>query len=867
MGKLLRRLQYLFHRRQVETDLVEEMEFHRAQKQTRMEQSGMPSRQAEYASRRALGNVTLAREDARAVWIWPWLESVAQDLAYAARSLWRQPGFSLLAGGTLAAAIGLNTSAFTLYSGVAWRPWPVPDSARVFNVVGGAGGNFSHAAFQYLAEHSTTFEGLFAERRAGDNVIGEWRMRTSWVSSRYFSVLHVPMMLGRGFVDADDRIGAPATAVLSYPLWKARFDGDSSIVGRAITIDDVPVTVLGVASQDFSGTIQARVDLWLPLSAAVVLRPNERWVRDELGTAGSRPRLSGVLALAGRLSPGVTVSQAQAELDVLAARFEPGQQPGRGIRLFGTAGAEGPRGIGRTPFIRMFAAVVAVLLLACANVGSLLLARAGTRRREVAVRLSLGASRARLIRQLLTESFVLAFVGGAAGTYLAVYLPRLALEAALGQSLAIQLRPDGPVLAYTLGVCLLSSLLFGLAPAFHATRGSTSAALKDGTPLVAGTRFPLRSLLLSVQVALSVVLLVGAGLLIRGVQRALALDYGFKIDGITVVSFEPPASAYDAARTRAFSLELTREIETMADSSIALAHAVPLGSGIIKGSFRMPGNAEDLFNAVYEVSPGYFGVLGLPIVAGRVFGSADAASRGILVNETLARRFGSPMAAVGQTIASSPDAGWNMPGDLRIVGVVRDIQSTALEDVQPTIYQPISGRTIPHVLTAASPDASRRITALAARIDPRVLVRTAPLSENIQSRLQASRVAATIATSLGVLALALATIGMFGAFAFWVQQRTREIGIRMALGARGPEVVQLVLGSSARAIAIGLVIGLAVSVVASNMLRSSLYGLSTVDPIAYGAVATLLACASLAATYVPARRATRVDPLVALRCE
>jgi predicted permease len=572
--------------------------------------------------------------------------------------------------------------------------------------------------------------------------------------------------------------------------------------------------------------------------------------------------------MSGRLAPGATPAQAQGELEALAARFDATSSVSRRIQMFDTAaysnrGREQIDGL----FLRMLGAVLIVLLLACANVGNLLLGRAAARRREIAARLSLGATRARIVRQLITENLVLALLAGAVGTLLALHLPRLAVEAAAGGPAALQLQPDLAATAYTLGLCLCSCLLFGLAPALHATRVSVSVALRDDAALP-GLRFSLRSLLLSVQVALSVVLLVGAGLLIRGVQRALALDHGFRIEGITVLSFEAPESVYDAARTRVFAAQLTEQVSALAATApIALAHVAPFGSGNIKGSFRMPNSRDDEFNAVYEVSPSYFAVLELPIVAGRAFAAADSGTSAIVVNETLARRFGSAAAAVGQSIASSPNPGWNIPGTLHIVGVVRDPLGTALGKVQPTVYQPLSGRTLPQVLVRDMPGAAQRIASIAGQLDPRVRVRSALLSENIAGLLKDAQSAAAIATALGGVALALATVGMFGMFAFWVHQRTREIGIRMALGARGPQVVRLVLGSSATAIAIGLAIGLLASMLTSNLLRGALYGLSTLDPVAYAAVVVLLAGASLAATVAPVHRATRVDPLVALRCE
>ena len=874
MGKWLRRLRYLVRQRRVEAELAEELEFHRAQKQQRLEESGVPASEAVHASRRALGNLTLAREDARGVWIAPWVLSVRQDLAYAFRAIARQPAFSVLAIGTLAAAIGLNTTLFTVYTAFALRPWPaVPDAARVVTIYNGTGaGNFSRAAFAYLAEHTQSFEGLFVVRRAGDNVLdsGGDETRASWVSGSYFPTLRVPMARGRGLGPGDDQLGAPAVAILSYEYWTRRFAANPAMVGDTMTIEDVPVVIVGITTREFLGTVPDRVDVWLPMSAAAVFRPNERWVRDEVLSASSRRRVYGSLNLAGRLAPGVSAEQAQAELAVLASQFEPpAGAKGHGVRLLDTTALSGPKGGDGSAFLLMFGAVLLVLLLACANVANLLLARAAARQREIAVRLSVGASRLRIVRQLLTESLALASVAGVIGIAIARVLPGRLVEIAARKPTALPLEPDTLVLAYTAVLCVLSCAVFGLAPALHATRATVAGALK-GRDLLPSARFSLRSLLLSAQVAISVVLLIAAGLLLRGVQHGRGLDHGLAIEGVSVVSFTVPASAFDGARTRAFSLQLANDIAALGPlNAIGITQAVPFGSGNIKGSFRIPGTVADENNAVYEVSPGYFDLLGLPIVAGHGFGRDVDQPGGIVVNESLARLLGSPQAAVGRTIVAPPDNGWNQAGELRILGVIRDVRETPLEHVQPTIYQRLSGRSVPRVMVreAAAPGLVARITALAARIDPRVRARIAPLSENIEARLQGSRVTAAVAGALGLLALLLATVGMFGVFSFWVQHRTREIGIRMALGARARQVVGLVLASSGRAIAIGLIGGVAGALAASRLLQRELYGLSPVDPIAYVGVAILLGAAGAAATVFPARRAAHVDPLIALRAE
>jgi predicted permease len=626
------------------------------------------------------------------------------------------------------------------------------------------------------------------------------------------------------------------------------------------------VTVLGVAPREFRGTTADRTDIWMPLSSAAVFRPNERWVRDEITRASEAAGVGGSLSMAGRLTPGATPQQAEAELALLAAQVQRPTRAGHAVRLTDTTALAGPKGAPATIFVNMFAAVMVVLLLACANVGNLLLARAAARRREVAVRLSLGASRARVVRQLLTESFVLACGAIGPGLLVAAFLPRVLIDAITGRPTALRLEPDVTVLTCAVGLSALATLLFGLAPALHATRTAVAGALKsDAAPLpTAGVT--LRGVMLSAQVALSLVLLVGAALLLRGVTHVRGLDHGFDLDAVSVVTLDVPVSAYDSQRTRAFVAQLVEEIEALGPGApAALTQALPFGGGNIKGSFRVPGREGEEFNSVYDVSPRYFDVLGIALVKGRMLAPADARRPVVLVNETLARRTWGVDRAVGQRIVAG---GWNIPGELEVIGVVRDAHNSSLTSVDPTIYQPVSGRSIPFVLTRAGDAATfDRIAAIVRGIDPRIRTRVSPLADTIDARLRGSRIVATLASALGMFALALATVGMFGVFAYWVQQRTREIGIRVALGAERPAIVRTVLASSGRAIAAGLVAGAGLAAAGSRLLQGNLFGLSALDPVAYAAAAALLAVAAFVATLVSARRALRVDPVVALRYE
>jgi putative ABC transport system permease protein len=833
--KLFRRLRYWLHARQNHADLAEEMEFHRA-----MLDGGTE-----------LGNATLAREDARAVWIWPWLESVVQDIRYTLRNLRAQPGFATIAILALGCAIGLNTSLFTVFNAVALRPWPVHDASRVVNILSLTNRHdtrgFSLAEFRYLAGHSKTFSGMLVHRTTRVNA-EDGPANSSWVSGSYFSVLGVGMQQGRGFLPEEDLAEAPSpVAVVSDWFWRARLGSDPHAAGRKIRIEDVPFTIVGVADGDFTGTSPDRVDIYVPNAAGSILQPMQPWIKDFL----TSPTYC-CSNLAGRLAQGVSRKQGEAELAVLHQQFlAQSHEQAYGVQLAGTAFFGNAKKEKIVPiFTLMFLGVTLVLLLACANVGNLLLARAAARRREISVRLSLGASRKRVIRQLLTESLVLACAAGALGSVAAWWLPTWVFQYAVGDTISFRFTPDATVLFYALALSIATCMIFGLAPALHGTKPADNES-----------RHRLRSILLSAQVALSVILLVSAGLLARGIQRARKQDPGFQIAGVSIATFALPSSAYDGPRAQAFFTQLTRDLEgAHLGVTLGLSRLAPLGNGANWTGFRYSGQLDKTARQVvaHQVTSGYFEVLGIPVLAGRNFEPIDDSRPVAIVNESFARRY-FDNDALGKTIIT------NVPR--QIVGVVKDAYTRGLDEIDPTLYFPISGAAVPLALFHADPETSEAIAAIVKQLDPRARVTITPLSENLDKWMQSSRAGASIAEIFGAFALALATIGMFGVFAYWVEQRTREIGIRMALGARPQQVIGLVLGSSSRSVLAGLLLGFGGAAAMSRLLQRFLFGLSPFDPVSYAMVAVMLAAAGLAATFLPARRATNIDPITALRCE
>ncbi len=833
--RLFRRLRYWLQASRHQAELSEELEFHRAML------DDAPS----------LGNTTRAREDARAVWIWPWLESVGQDIRYALRNLRAHPGFTGVAILALGCAIGLNTSLFTVFNAVAIRPWPVADAGRVVNIFSlddhFRRSGFSLEEFRYLGAHSKTLTGALAMRGEQSFHLEDGKAQASWVSGGYFSILGIGMQQGRGFRADEDIVDAPQpVVVVSYSFWQNHLGADPAAVGKPLRIEETPFTVVGVTGSDFSGTSAQVVDFYVPVSAAPILQPQAAWMKDFLHS----PNYC-CTNMAGRLAPGVTRAQAQAELAVLHQQFR-GQfhEEAHGIRLTGTTFLSTGKSDKILPvFAIMLLGVMLVLVLACANVGNLLLARAAARHREISVRLSLGASRGRVVRQLLTESMVLACAAGALGAAAAWWLPSVVFRYAVTDTLSFRMVPDTLVLGYALALSLATCVIFGLAPSLHATRlgGLTS-------------RFSLRGILLTAQVALSVVLLVGAGLMTRGVQRAHMQDLGFTVSGVSIAQFDLPASSYDAARSRAFFSQLSSDLSAQ---PVALTRIAPLGGGQNWTNFRLPGEPEKQGKVVgvQEVNRGYFDVLQIPLVKGRLFEDADGDRPVVLINEAMARRYFDGDALGKSIVAGKP----YIPRE--IIGVVKDAYTSSLDEITLTLYFPISGDSIPMALYRANPGTADTIAAVARNIDARTVTTFRPLSDNLDKYLQGSRAGAAIAEALGSFALALATIGMFGVFAYCVQQRTKEIGIRVALGARPAQVIRLILRASSKAVVIGLLLGFAGAAGLSQLMRGMLYGLSPHDPVSYAMVALALAAAGLAATYLPARRAAKVDPMSALRCD
>ena len=849
---MFKRLLARFRNRRFDAELVEELRFHEEMKRQELEASGLPVPEARAGARKALGNITLMREESRAVWIAPWLESVGQDVRYAVRSLVRQPTYTLTAGIALILAIGLNTSLFTVFKALALAPWPVtdPDSIVVVRSLsrepGRVGPRLTPDEGEFLRTHARALSGLIVHTFPGNRTFlgddTEAGISIVWATANVFDVLGVKMQLGGGFVSEDDRPGNPREAVvLSHNAWRNHFGADSSIVGRTVRIASRPFTVVGVAEAGFDG-IGREVDIWMPLTALAVMKQEQS---------------TGITA---RLAPGVEVRTARDELQLLHDRFAAshGRQAGR-IELRQPAEPNLDRD-GLALIGLMAGAVLLVLVLACSSVGNLQLARALARRREIATRLSIGASRGRVVRQLLTEGLVLATVSGVLAMGVAVLLPPL-LFRFVGEELPpyVQARmaPDTRVLLFTLVVSIMACMFFALMPALRATRDTVPLAAIDRAS-TRPDRIPLRTAFLATQVAVCTVLLIGAALLTRAVSHAMAFDPGFPADGLHVTAVVLPSEGFSREQRVAFTQQVLEHVQQQS-SGVALASPAPLEFELSM-QVKLPDERESRVVATSAVSPGYFDVLQVPFVSGQMFGPRSTDQ--VVVNERFARVFWRDENPLGRLV-HHVDRNGAVRATYTVVGVVRDAYLARLDRIEPMIFTPpgSTGRLI------ARADAAllERIRALALGINPAATIRSWPLRDNIWRQLEESRAGASIAWGIGVLGLVLAAVGVFGVFAYSVEERRREIGLRIALGAARAQILQTMFAVSGRAIAYGLVLGVLMSFACGPVLDNYLYGMSALDVPTYALVGSLLTLVGIVSTLIPLMRACRVNPAITLR--
>lgn len=916
VSELWLRVKALLRRKELERDLVDEIEFHITMRAEQRLSEGLNPSDARKQARRQFGIPTSIKEICRDLWTFRSLETLWQDVRYGARVLCNSPAFTSMAVLSLALGIGANSAIFTLVDAVLLKSLPVenPEELTIIHYSAGKSPRvtrrgsmhqvdkktgrkhsnvFSYPAYERFREETRTLASVFAFSSLYDvNLVADGHSRIAQgmlVSGNYHTGLGVRPALGRLLENHDDSPEAEAVAVISFQLWQRAFGGEESVIGKVVRINSAPFTIVGVTPPEFFGVSPgASPDVSVPLSThpAVV-----RWSQPEQPL--SLAHNIWWLNVMGRLMPDATMGEAQSELDVIYSQvLEAGQvQLQEGAKrpemflLPGQQGLDTLRWRYSRTLWTLLIVVGLVLLITCVNVANLLLTRATARYKEISVRLAMGAGRRRLVRQLLTENLLLSLLGGALGLLLSYWGSRalLTMVAISADAIRISPWPDARILAFTAGVSWLTGLLFGLVPAMRASQVSLGPALKEGTSLGwtrqrAEGRAPLGRSLIALQVGLSMMLVVGAGLFLHSLQNMRSINLGFRTDHLLVFSLDASLNAYRDIRLLNYYREVFGALEAIpgAVSVTACTNRLlrgPVSSGPIEvsGSPPQDGRVQVLIN---QVGPRFFKTMDIPIILGRGPTEQDTvnAPRVAFINETLARHVGggSPL---GKTLR------WtdlnDFPG-ITVVGVVKDAKYNSLRDnIRPTVYVPYEqsswgvGRLDFAVRTVEAPEMLvDSIRSVLRRIDPSVpMMDVTTQLQQIEDRVRLEKVFANISTAFGALALVLACTGIYGVMAYSVARRTGEIGIRIALGARETDIAWLVLRQMLILLAVGTAAGVVGALATTRLVSSMLYGIEANDPLTFTAAAVVMLTVALAASYLPARKAWRLNPVEALRCE
>lgn len=891
MRRLLHRLYNVLRSGAGEAALAREVASHLALLEDEFRRRGMSVEEARFAARRAFGGVEQVKEVQRDARSFPWISDLWQDVRYASRDLARHLGFALTTILILALGIGANTGIFSLIDSLLLRTLPIPEPHRLVQVLlilrGVRIDSMSYPVVRALQEQPDLFAGVCgfsgASFSAGPRGAAE-PTAGAWVSGGCFQALGIQPFMGRLLGPDDDNPGAAPAAIVSYGFWERRLARGPLVIGQPILLDGRPVTIVGVTARGFTGAEVGWVaDVTLPLAAipvlqpgSVLLEPNQQWLR--------------VLA---RLRPDGSIKDTQVRLTAVWPQLRhyattPTMQSERRQVLMNSTLAVVPGGTGWSSLRRQFAqpltvlmaGVVLILLVACANVANLLLARAAARRREFALRLAIGAGRGRLVRQLLTESLLLSGCAGALGVMIAYGSSRFLLRLLSTGSLnvvALDVTPNARILVFTGAVAFATTVLCGLIPAFSATSLDPGLALTERSqPMTRGSR--LTAALLVAQVALSLILMSGAGLFVRTLHNLATLDAGFTDAGVLLVRFDPRKEGYTGLRLAALYAELLDRFGPVPGiRGLSLSTNTPLSGGIYSQGARVDGSSAGGVGTVHTnyVSPRYFETLRIPILIGRDFTARDddRAAKVVVVNESFVRRGVGDGQPLGRFVSleSEPEELQH----LEIVGVVKDAISYSLREPPPAaVYLPLfqhPGRqTTPGTFEVRTEDPVAVGSALRAEIRTRLpdtAIVVQPMSDQVARALVQERLLATLASTFSLLALGLAGIGLYGLLAYRVTCRTAEIGIRLALGAQKPRVLRSVLGEALMLMMTGLLIGLPLAALASRLISAFLFGLSPMDPATIIVTTALLLFVGVVAAYLPARRAAGIDPLLALRSE
>jgi putative ABC transport system permease protein len=896
------RLRSLFRKRQLEAELDTELQAHLEMLTEENIRRGMNREQARQAARREFGGLEQTKESYRDQRGLAFFETLAQDMRYAFRMLVKGPGFTAVTILTLALGIGANTGLFSLVNSVLLANLPVPNPQDLVVIKYAdsrsqeAGEDFSYPMYQALRDKNTVFANVLA--RAGVDFNASYggqseRAVGEMVSGTYFQTLGVRPFLGRLIGPEDDRIpGAHPVAVLSYGYWQRRFGSDPAVVGKNIILNNNPIRVIGITPPGFYGTEMARnPDIRVPMMMATVFRPVP-------ANRLQNPRHRWLTVMARR-KPEVTVAQAQASLDILYHQVLVAQLQELGpsvnsrnkdralatrIQLVpGSQGFAHLRAEMERPLLLMFYVTGIVLLVACANLANLLLARNAKRKQEISVRLAIGAGRGRLVRQWLTESLLLSVLGGCAGVVVA-YWTKTALLGFLPADYSANLHVpmDLRVLGFALLASLVTGLLFGLAPALQLSQTAVSLALRHDSPSIAsGERlFSLRSALILLQVALSLPLLIGAGLFLHSLRNLRGVNTGFVKENVFLATLNPSMNGYPQARVKSLYDDLLARVRTQPGVRAASLTTSSVISGgwdqeSVKVEGYQPGPDENMSPHAAVISPGYFATMGIPFVEGRDFTDEDTAARPkvVIINETMAHYFFGNLDPLGKKIGTDNDP--QVPPDREIIGVVKDAKYVRLSEAPrrhfyaPMAQEPrLSDMTL-QVRTSGDPEKIRDLVrAQVHLLDANLpLYATTTLEIQIDESLTQERLLTWLSSLFGLLATLLASLGLSGVVAFSVARRTREIGIRMALGAQPSDILRHVVGHMVFLVIAGMAVGLAAAYGLSRLVASMLFEVGSADPPAFAGACFLLGAVAAVAAYLPAQRATEVDPLVALRYE
>jgi putative ABC transport system permease protein len=878
------RLSAFFNREKQDREFAAELESHLQMHIEDNIRAGMEPQEARRQALIKLGGIEPTKERYRQQRGIPWMETIIRDLRFSMRRLAKSPGLTIIAILSLALGIGANTAIFSLMNTAALRPLPIEKPGELVSLSSRTDDHilpiFSYPNYKDFRDRDNAFDGLLAYRFAPLSLSHDGINERLWgylVSGNYFEVLGVNAILGRTISPEDDRLsgGHPVT-VVSYQSWQQRFGGDPAIIGKNLIVNGRSYTVIGVTPRGFNGTeIIAAPELWFPIAMEEQIDVGKNWLDD-------RDTLS--VFVQGRLKSGTTKQQAEAMTQSIAGQLEreyPKENEGKRVFLSTPGFMNGAmRGIVLGFTGMLMVVVVFVLLLACTNLANLLLARATTRRKEIAVHLALGASRLRLIWQLLLESMLLAVAGGIFGTFLAYWLIRMAIAFKLPMDvpLAVDLHMDYRVLIFTCLISLVTGVLVGLLPALQTTRVDLQSGLKENTSFGKFRRSWLKSSLIVFQVTLSLVLLVGAGLMLRALKKAESIDLGFNPQNAAAISFDLRLQGYNQQRSQEFQKLLLEQTRSLPGVQFAgIVDLVPVDLHFSREAvFPEGATVESASKApramTSRISPGYFQTMDTRIIRGRDFTLQDDenAPAVAIVNETFARHFWPGQDPVGKRFSQEKTDSPKM----QIVGVVRDGKYAGLnEPPQPyfciPIFQSYSGATT--LVVRTNDDPHRAIADIRNEIrqmDPHLPISLAKtLTEKMAAPLLPARLAASVLGILGIVALALAAIGIYGVMSYAVSTRIHEIGIRVALGAKASDVLSLTIGQGMTLVLIGSAFGISLALALTRLARSMLFGVSSADPFTYIGVAVLLLAVALLACYIPAQRGTRIDPVAALREE